>query len=694
MAKKRFKISVILCWVLVGLIFVMNVIQGTLISSFTKKSTAESYAMDCTQITNAYSLAIANKISEYMNQMTFYSNADIVSTADDQQIITWLREHNGNRKTYFSSVMYAGKSGVGYNDIGETENVSNLDFYKEIMKNGKSSYIDNPVKDKNGKIVFHIACAAKLHGEIFGLFAAVVPLENLENMVEYIRLGESGQTWIIADNGTIVANLNHDNVMNLNLLDSSNDPSVIQIIKNAVNGGIGTGWGKNWANIKGNTFVAYTPIAYTPWILVFSVSESQVYKTGNALRNTNAVISLLTIIILAIFTLLVSGVMLKPLGVVEKSINEIASGHADLTQRIQIDSKTEIGSVVDGFNKFSEKLQNIVRGLKNSKDQLAAAGEEMHVCSQETANSNNQILTNIETVSERISNQSASVDQTAGAVNEIASNIQSLEHMIEQMVMSVSQASAAVEEMIGNIDSVNGSVRKMADQFVELEETSAIGTERQQDVNEKINQIEQQSVMLQEANEAIASIAEQTNLLAMNAAIEAAHAGDAGKGFAVVADEIRKLSETSTDQSKTIGNQLKIILDSIKSVVSASQASSEAFTSVTDKIQSTDELVNHIKSAMEEQAEGSRQIGNALSVMNDSTLEVRTASKEMSEGNQAILTEIRQLQTATFAIKESMDIISSTTEKITETGQSLDKITKIMYDSILEIGNQIDQFKV
>jgi len=694
MAKKRFKISVILCWVLVGLIFVMNVIQGILISSFTKKSTAESYAMDCTQITNAYSLAIANKISEYMNQMTFYSNADIVSTADDQQIITWLREHNGNRKTYFSSVMYAGKSGVGYNDIGETENVSNLDFYKEIMKNGKSSYIDNPVKDKNGKIVFHIACAAKLHGEIFGLFAAVVPLENLENMVEYIRLGESGQTWIIADNGTIVANLNHDNVMNLNLLDSSNDSSVIQIIKNAVNGGIGTGWGKNWANIKGNTFVAYTPIAYTPWILVFSVSESQVYKTGNALRNTNAVISLLTIIILAIFTLLVSGVMLKPLGVVEKSINEIASGHADLTQRIQIDSKTEIGSVVDGFNKFSEKLQNIVRGLKNSKDQLAAAGEEMHVCSQETADSNNQILTNIETVSERISNQSASVDQTAGAVNEIASNIQSLEHMIEQMVMSVSQASAAVEEMIGNIDSVNGSVRKMADQFVELEETSAIGTERQQDVNEKINQIEQQSVMLQEANEAIASIAEQTNLLAMNAAIEAAHAGDAGKGFAVVADEIRKLSETSTDQSKTIGNQLKIILDSIKSVVSASQASSEAFTSVTDKIQSTDELVNHIKSAMEEQAEGSRQIGNALSVMNDSTLEVRTASKEMSEGNQAILTEIRQLQTATFAIKESMDIISSTTEKITETGQSLDKITKIMYDSILEIGNQIDQFKV
>ena len=694
MGKKRYRISVILCVILVCLILVINAVQGIFMSKYTKKSTGESYAMDCTQITNAYSLAIANKISEYMNQMSFYSDADVVASGDDAKIVTWLKEHNGTRKTYFSSIIYAGKDGRGYTDVGGIENVSNERFYKEIMRNGKASYVDNPTRDSHGNTVFHIARAAKVHGEIIGVFSAVVSLENVKNMVDYILLGESGQTWIIADDGTVVANVNRDNVMKKNLLDGTNDASVIDIMKKAVNGGIGTGWTKNWGNLKGNIFVTYTPIAYTPWILAFSIAESQVYETGNTLRDTNVIISLLTIIILALCTLLVSGFMLKPLGIVEKSINGIASGHADLTQRIQIKSKTEIGSVVEGFNKFAEKLQSIVRELKNSKDQLASAGEEMHSCSQETTDSNNQILSNIDQVSERISHQSASVEQTAGAVNEIASNIQSLERMIEQMVQSVSQASAAVEQMIGNIDSVNGSVRKMADQFVELEETSAVGTERQKDVNDKIVQIEQQSVMLQEANAAIANIASQTNLLAMNAAIEAAHAGEAGKGFAVVADEIRKLSETSSVQSKTIGNQLKVIRDSIESVVSASQASSEAFNSVTDKIQSTDMLVNQIKSAMEEQAEGSRQIGSALSVMNDSTLEVRTASKEMSEGNKAILTEIRQLQDATLAIKESMAEISSTTEKITETGESLDKITKIMYSSIMEIGNQVDQFTV
>ena len=107
MSRKRYKISVILCVILVGLIFIINAVQGVLMSTFTKKSTGESYAMDCSQITNAYSLAIANKISEYMNQMTFYSNADVVPSGDDQKIITWLKEHNGTRKTYFSSIMYA-----------------------------------------------------------------------------------------------------------------------------------------------------------------------------------------------------------------------------------------------------------------------------------------------------------------------------------------------------------------------------------------------------------------------------------------------------------------------------------------------------------------------------------------------------------------------------------------------------------
>ena len=386
--------------------------------------------------------------------------------------------------------------------------------------------------------------------------------------------------------------------------------------------------------------------------------------------------------------------MLKPLLGVKDTLQDISSGDADLTKRIELKSEDEIGDVVKGFNKFSEKLQAIIGDVKFSKDELLEAGENLSGATQDTSSSITEIIANIDSMKHQIDGQNQSVNQTAGAVNEIASNIESLEHMIESQSSGVTQASAAVEQMIGNISSVNASMEKMAHSFNELRSNSQTGISKQKAVNDRITEIETQSQMLQEANVAISAIASQTNLLAMNAAIEAAHAGEAGKGFAVVADEIRKLSETSTAQSKTIGYQLNNIKDSINQVVSASGESAVAFEAVSHKLEETDALVMQIKAAMEEQNEGSKQITEALHNMNDSTVEVRNASSEMQEGNQMILKEVQLLQNAAMAMSQSMEEMSIGARKINETGAALSEVSNQINDSIAKIGEQVDQFKV
>ena len=164
--------------------------------------------------------------------------------------------------------------------------------------------------------------------------------------------------------------------------------------------------------------------------------------------------------LLSLLLILVSGFLLlrslKPLQIVEGAISGIASGDADLTKRIEINSNNEIGYVVKGFNAFASKLQNIIGDVKSSKDELMVAGENLSGATQDTASSITQIIANIDSMKRQIDGQNQSVNQTAGAVNEIASNIESLERMIESQSSGVTQASAAVEEMIGNISSVNG----------------------------------------------------------------------------------------------------------------------------------------------------------------------------------------------------------------------------------------------
>ncbi len=379
---------------------------------------------------------------------------------------------------------------------------------------------------------------------------------------------------------------------------------------------------------------------------------------------------------------------------VTNTLKDMASGDADLTKRVKLLTRDEIGDLVIHFDFFCDKLQKIISEIKNSKETLSSAGVQMSNSTSETSGAITNIIQNISDIRSQISFQGESVTQTADSVTEIANSITSLNSLIENQANGVSDATAAVEEMVGNIASVNTSVDKMASSFEELSKNAQAGFSKQQDVNAQILSIDGQSQMLQEANTVIASIAEQTNLLAMNAAIEAAHAGEAGKGFSVVADEIRKLSETSSQQSKTIGDQLSKIRESITNVVSSSTESGDALTIVSNKIQETDQLVMQIKSAMNEQQVGSQQIVNSLKNMNESTNNVKSSSKDMAERNEKIMSEIESLQEVTRKMSGNMQSMSDGAERISRSEASLSEISQKVKGSIDKIGSEIDLFKV
>ena len=623
-------------------------------------------------------------------ELTFIKDETLSLAEKNMQLQGIAAASNGR----YQNIAFYDKEGNSVTADGRTINFASREYFKQSFA-GKNFVSDPTFSTVTDSILQHYGVPVYgSEGYPIGSLVMVISGNAIQTTISEIDLGEGMHPSVINyKTKTTVANANEGTDEEDSEEDVNDEDDLGVILNNIFSGKEDT---EDFVdpNLKVHLIASYKKIADTDWT-VFAVAPYDFYFKGlTQMKIAIAISTVVTILVAAIIASVLVTILTRPLKTVKHSITKIASGNADLTQRIPDATNDEIGDVVQGFNGFVKKLHGIVSNLQESKKALGTVGDDLGASAQDTAAAITEIIANIDSVHRQIVNQSAGVDETAGAVNQTAANINSLEDMIENQSQKVQQASAAVEQMIGNISSVTSSVDKMSESFDSLRKDTQTGLTQQQDVNGRIQQIEQQSAMLQDANAAISSIAEQTNLLAMNAAIEAAHAGEAGKGFSVVADEIRKLSETSSAQSKTIGDQLNKIKDSIKDVVTASSHSSKAFESLSRKIQDTDELVMQIKSAMEEQNIGSQQISEALHSMNDSTIEVRSASVEMSAGNKAILDEVQKLKDTADVMKNSMDEMSTGARKINETGAALNGIADQVKDSIGKIGSQIDLFKV
>jgi methyl-accepting chemotaxis protein len=296
----------------------------------------------------------------------------------------------------------------------------------------------------------------------------------------------------------------------------------------------------------------------------------------------------------------VTRVVTGPLKHMTGSLQDIAEGEGDLTRRLPVLGRDEIGSASDAFNRLMEKMGNLIRSVRDSVKQQADAAEKLFRVTETTNAGVSRQRTELEQLAE-------AMKQMALAVQEVALNAQRAADAARTSFESAATGKAVVVRTTSGINALAG----------EVEQAAVV-----------IRKLEKDSESIGSVLDVIRGIAEQTNLLALNAAIEAARAGESGRGFAVVADEVRSLATRTQESTKQIRDKIEELQKASRAAVTAMDQGQEraraeatqaaeagkAIDAINESVRIINEVNTQIAAAAEEQsataAEISRNVSN------------------------------------------------------------------------------------
>ncbi len=324
-------------------------------------------------------------------------------------------------------------------------------------------------------------------------------------------------------------------------------------------------------------------------------------KDGNATKKSAAAmlvgVASFSILIGVLLGIVITRGITGPLSRGVKFATDIAEG--DLTARMDIDQKDEVGILSGVLGNMAAKLREIVGDVKAASDNVASGSQQLSASSQQ---------------------------MSQGATEQAA---------------SVEEASSSMEQMAANI-------RQNADNSQQTDKIAGKAARDAQEGGEAVSQAVDAMKEIAGKISIIEEIARQTNLLALNAAIEAARAGEHGKGFAVVAAEVRKLAERSQAAAAEIS-------DLSSSSVEVAERAGEMLKKIVPDIQKTAELVQEINAACNEQNSGAEQINKAIQQLDQVIQQNAGASEEMASTAEELASQAEQLQNAIGFFKTGDD---------------------------------------